>query len=327
MNPSSCGRPPWTRRCRPLQGADRRRHRGRPRVHHADGRRGGAAPRLHRDECAEGGEYRRVASQITIAIRTLLGGLSLSNLDLARHSLHPGSRSWRAFARADALSWRAIPRPVRGTRCRHGILLALAARCRARSTLRSCSSTRPGPKEPGITPRRSWSPRVLPVQPEQSFQPQADSTPGADDRPACGAGPCGLWCCLAQGPCPWRSPSVRLSGVVARKLYALRGERANFRLNPAARRGVRRGFWARPCSAWAGNAQALVREPVRQRDRLAFLLVQVTLGLRPQLSAEVRESAQAAYANTTLSQGRLPGCVAAASTRSCSRSACTSTRI
>ena len=47
-------------RAPPAARADRRRHRSRPRVHHADGRRGGASSELHRGECAKGGEYRRV---------------------------------------------------------------------------------------------------------------------------------------------------------------------------------------------------------------------------------------------------------------------------
>jgi DNA gyrase subunit B len=48
-------------RAPPAARADRRRHRGRPRVHDADGRRGGAASGLHREQCVAGGEYRRVS--------------------------------------------------------------------------------------------------------------------------------------------------------------------------------------------------------------------------------------------------------------------------
>jgi hypothetical protein len=44
----------------PAARADRRRHRSRPRLHHADGRRGGPTARIHRDKCAEDGEYRRL---------------------------------------------------------------------------------------------------------------------------------------------------------------------------------------------------------------------------------------------------------------------------
>ena len=53
-------------RPQPAAGADRRRHRGRPRVHHAHGRRGGATPGIHRDECAAGGQYRRVIAQVLL---------------------------------------------------------------------------------------------------------------------------------------------------------------------------------------------------------------------------------------------------------------------
>ena len=44
-------------RAPPAARADRRRDRGRSRVHDADGRRRRAAPGVHRDECVEGGEY------------------------------------------------------------------------------------------------------------------------------------------------------------------------------------------------------------------------------------------------------------------------------
>lgn len=91
---------------------------------------------------------------------------------------------------------------------------------------------------------------------------------------------------------------------LARKLYALRGERANFHLEllllgmvfavalGVAVLGVRAD--ALPNRLFLSLYASAIG--------LAFLLVLVTLGLRPQLSAEVRETAQAAYANTTLAK-------------------------
>lgn len=91
---------------------------------------------------------------------------------------------------------------------------------------------------------------------------------------------------------------------LARHLYALRGERANFHLELlllgvvfAVALGVAvLGVWA------DALPNRLFLSLYASAIGLAFLLVQVTLGLRPQLPAEVRETAQAAYANTTLAK-------------------------
>ncbi len=61
-------------RAPPAARADRRRHRGRPRVHHADGRRGGAAAGFHREQCVAGGEYRRLTPS------RLWGGIGVMQL-------------------------------------------------------------------------------------------------------------------------------------------------------------------------------------------------------------------------------------------------------
>jgi AraC-like DNA-binding protein len=88
---------------------------------------------------------------------------------------------------------------------------------------------------------------------------------------------------------------------LARQLYALRGNRASFHLEllllgvvfavalGVAVLGVRAD--AMP--------QRLFLSLYASAIGLAFLLVQVTLGLRPQLSSDVQETAQAAYANAT----------------------------
>lgn len=91
---------------------------------------------------------------------------------------------------------------------------------------------------------------------------------------------------------------------LARKLYALRGERANFRLELLLLGVVFAvALGAAMLGVWAGAMpKRLFVSLYASAIGLAFLLVQVTLGLRPQLSAEVRESAQAAYANTTLAR-------------------------
>jgi AraC-like DNA-binding protein len=91
---------------------------------------------------------------------------------------------------------------------------------------------------------------------------------------------------------------------LARKIYALRGDRADYHLEllllgvvfavalGVAVLGVRAD--ALPNRLFLSLYASAIG--------LAFLLVQVTLGFRPQLSAEVRETAQAAYANTTLAK-------------------------
>ncbi len=91
---------------------------------------------------------------------------------------------------------------------------------------------------------------------------------------------------------------------LARSLYALRRERANFHLELLLLGSV---FAVAFCVAVLGVwvealPDRLFFSLYASAIGLAFLLVQVALGLRPQLSAEVRESAQAAYANTTLAK-------------------------
>lgn len=89
---------------------------------------------------------------------------------------------------------------------------------------------------------------------------------------------------------------------LARSLYALRHERANFRLEIILLGGV---------FAIAIGATVLGLIQVSLPGKLffvlyaiaigaAFLLVQIALGLRPQLSTEVSEAVQTAYNNSTL---------------------------
>jgi AraC-like DNA-binding protein len=91
---------------------------------------------------------------------------------------------------------------------------------------------------------------------------------------------------------------------LGRSLYALRGERSHFRLEMLLL-GVVFGI------AIGVSLLGLVHTalPARRFFEIysiaigaAFCLVHITLGLRPQLAIEVRESVQAAYANSTLTQ-------------------------
>lgn len=89
---------------------------------------------------------------------------------------------------------------------------------------------------------------------------------------------------------------------LARSLYALRHERAGFRLEMMLLGGV---FAIAIGVSFLGLAQAVLPEKLffslyAISIGLAFFLVQTTLGLRPQLSVEVRETVQAAYASSTL---------------------------
>ena len=88
---------------------------------------------------------------------------------------------------------------------------------------------------------------------------------------------------------------------LARTLYTLRRERDNFRLEMILLGGV---FTIAIGVSVLGLAQATLPDKLFYSLYAiaigsAFLLVQTTLGLRPQLSAEVRETVQA-YANSTL---------------------------
>lgn len=89
---------------------------------------------------------------------------------------------------------------------------------------------------------------------------------------------------------------------LGRSLHTLRRERANFRLEIILL-GIVFGI-AVGVSA-LGLAQAALPEKLffslyAISIGMAFFLVQTTLGFRPQLAAEVSETAQAAYANSTL---------------------------
>lgn len=108
-------------------------------------------------------------------------------------------------------------------------------------------------------------------------------------------------------PVPVAMPLAFATGAgymawLARRLYALRKERAGYRLEMLLLGTV---F----VIALGVSVLGLVAELLSDRFfislyasaiGLAFFLVQVTLGLRPQLSTDVRESAQAAYTQTTL---------------------------
>lgn len=91
---------------------------------------------------------------------------------------------------------------------------------------------------------------------------------------------------------------------LARSLLALRQERANFRLEMLLLGAV---FAIAIGVSVLGLVQATLPDKLffslyAIAIGLAFFLVQTTLALRPQLSVEVRETVQAAYANTTLNK-------------------------
>jgi AraC-like DNA-binding protein len=93
-------------------------------------------------------------------------------------------------------------------------------------------------------------------------------------------------------------------GWLARTLYALRDDRADYRLELlllGAVFAVALGVAVLGVRADALSSRLFV-SLYGSAIGLAFFLVQVTLGLRPQLSTEVRETAQAAYAHTTLAK-------------------------
>lgn len=112
-------------------------------------------------------------------------------------------------------------------------------------------------------------------------------------------------------PTPIAQPLAFLVGAgylawLARRLYALRGERANFRREMQLLGGV---FAIAMAIAAYGLGLGLLPESQPGKGfyslyacaiGLAFFLVHTVLALRPQLSAEVQESAQSAYATTTL---------------------------
>jgi AraC-like DNA-binding protein len=122
-----------------------------------------------------------------------------------------------------------------------------------------------------------------------------------------------LWHALPVVASPWfpdrmALPLAFIVGAVyllwlARSLSALRNERANFRLEIILLGCV---FVIAVGVSVLGLLQTALPEKVffnlyAISIGVAFLLVQLTLGLRPQLSAEVSEVAQESYASSTLS--------------------------
>jgi AraC-like DNA-binding protein len=120
------------------------------------------------------------------------------------------------------------------------------------------------------------------------------------------------WHTLPVVAAPWLSADMALplafivgAGYLlwlARSLYALRHERINFHLELMLLGGV---F----CIAIGVSVLGLVQATLPEKlfftlyaisIGAAFLLVQLTLGLRPQLSTEISEAAQESYASSTL---------------------------
>ncbi len=121
-----------------------------------------------------------------------------------------------------------------------------------------------------------------------------------------------LWHALPVMAAPWIPAGMALplafivgAGYLlwlARSLYALRHERANFRLELMLLGSV---FLIAIGVSVLGLVQATLPEKLffslyAISIGAAFLLVQLTLGLRPQLSTEVSEAAQESYASSTL---------------------------
>lgn len=138
-------------------------------------------------------------------------------------------------------------------------------------------------------------------------QPLLRPSPRASIRPA------QLLHALPILVCPWLSdhaalPLAFIIGAVyllwlAHSLYALRQERSRFHLEMILLGGV---FAIALAVSVLGLMQAVLPEKMffslyAISIGLAFLLVHTVLGLRPQLAHEVSETAQATYANSTLS--------------------------
>lgn len=108
-------------------------------------------------------------------------------------------------------------------------------------------------------------------------------------------------------PADWALPLAFCIGAgyllwLGHRLFALRHERANFPLEISLLGGV---FAIAIGVSLLGLVQAALPDKLffslyATAIGLAFFLVQTTLGLRPQLSAEVRETVQVAYATSTL---------------------------
>ncbi|MBI4807833.1 MAG: AraC family transcriptional regulator [Nitrosomonadales bacterium] len=121
-----------------------------------------------------------------------------------------------------------------------------------------------------------------------------------------------LWHALPVVAAPWLPDGTALPVAfvvgaayllwLARSLYALRHERGNFHLELMLLGGV---FFIAIGVSVLGLVQTALPEKLffslyAISIGLAFLLVQLTLGLRPQLSTEVSEAAQESYASSTL---------------------------
>lgn len=138
------------------------------------------------------------------------------------------------------------------------------------------------------------------------------SSPLLRPRAAPAIRPVMLWHAVPIGMAPWLPNEVALPlafvvgagylAWLARSLYALRRERNHFHLEMLLLGAV---F----AIAIGVSALGLVNAALPAKRFFefyasaigsAFFLVQVTLGLRPQLAAEVRETVQASYANSTL---------------------------
>lgn len=130
------------------------------------------------------------------------------------------------------------------------------------------------------------------------------------DKPA--LRPAQAWHAVPSLVAPWLADSVALPlafvvgagylAWLARSLYALRRERANFRRELMLLGGVfaiALGISALGL-AQAGLPDRLFFDLYATAIGAAFVLVQLALGLRPQLSTEVSEAAQGAYVNSTL---------------------------
>jgi len=108
-------------------------------------------------------------------------------------------------------------------------------------------------------------------------------------------------------PAEWSLPLAFIVGAgyllwLSRSLYALRNERANFQQELILLGGV---FLIAVAVSALGLVQATLPEKLffslyAISIGTAFLLVQLALGLRPQLSTEVSEAAQESYASSTL---------------------------
>lgn len=121
-----------------------------------------------------------------------------------------------------------------------------------------------------------------------------------------------LWHALPVAAAPWLPAGMALplafivgAGYLlwlARSLYALRHERENFNLELMLLGSV---FFIAIGVSVLGLVQATLPEKLfftlyAISIGVAFLLVQLTLGLRPQLSTEISEAAQESYASSTL---------------------------